>query len=151
MTQLLESQLLPQWLEIWLCLSHSSNFILLVGIVLRLFSLYTEFALHYNGVNMPSSHIQNTHSLTSTTKFLMYLSVSTSGGAFKVFMKDSANTLHVMHLLASGSEPTLVSNWEHFSVSIYICDDPRSRKYGHVIRVSKIREWKMFRIVQYTC
>ena len=55
-------------------------------------------------------------------------------------------------LLASGSEPTLVSNWEHFSVSIYyICDDPRSQKYGHVIRISKIREWKMFRIVQYTC
>ena len=33
----------------------------------------------------------------------------------------------------------------------YICDDPRSQKYGHVIRVSKIREWKIFRIVQYTC
>ena len=35
---------------------------------------------------------------------------------------------------------TLVSNWEHFSVSIYICDDPLSRKYGHVGRASKIRE-----------
>ena len=42
-----------------------------------------------------------------------------------------------------------MSNWEHFSVSIYLCDDARSRKYGHVGRVSKIREWKMFR--SYTC
>ena len=44
---------------------------------------------------------------------------------------------------------TLVSNWEHFPFLLY--DDPRSQKYGHFGRVSKIREWKMFRIVQYTC
>ena len=43
-----------------------------------------------------------------------------------------------------------MSNWEHFSVSIYICDDPRSRKYGHVGRASKIREMDNVSIVQYT-
>ena len=44
-----------------------------------------------------------------------------------------------------------MSNWEHFSVSIYICDDPLSRKYGHVGRASKIREMENVSIVQYTC
>ena len=42
-----------------------------------------------------------------------------------------------------------MSNWEHFSVPIYICDDPRSRKYGHVGRASKIREMENVSIVQY--
>ena len=33
---------------------------------------------------------------------------------------------------------------------LYICDDPRSQKYGHVIRASKIREMENVSIVQYT-
>ena len=32
---------------------------------------------------------------TSTAKFSIHLSVSTSGGTLSVFMNDSANTLHV--------------------------------------------------------
>ena len=43
-----------------------------------------------------------------------------------------------------------MSNWEHFSVYIYICDDPRSQKYGHIGRASKIRKMENVSIVQYT-
>ena len=34
---------------------------------------------------------------------------------------------------------------------LYICDDPRSQKYGHVIRVSKIRKMENVSIVQCSC
>ena len=44
-----------------------------------------------------------------------------------------------------------MSNWEHFSVSIYICEEARSRKYSHVGCVSKIREMENVSIVRYTC
>ena len=44
-----------------------------------------------------------------------------------------------------------MSNWEHFSISIYICDEAWSRKYGHVGCISKIREMENVLIVQYTC